>query len=114
PPRADHVDLHEVRRDRELPGVHPSGYPVDGRLGQPQRPSGQSRGLQASGPAAGSPAPQSHGMIAAGIGLALLSAVIHGTWNIMVKVSGDPMANFQRATVAAWLVITLPVVSARI
>ena len=51
-------------------------------------------------------------MIAAGIGLALLSAVIHGTWNIMVKVSGDPMANFQRATVAAWLVITVPVAAA--
>jgi drug/metabolite transporter (DMT)-like permease len=51
-------------------------------------------------------------MIAAGVGLALLSAVIHGTWNVMVKVSGDPMANFQRATVAAWLVITVPVAAA--
>jgi multidrug transporter EmrE-like cation transporter len=51
-------------------------------------------------------------MIAAGIGLALLSAVIHGTWNVMVKVSGDPLAIFQRATVAAWLVISMPVVAA--
>jgi drug/metabolite transporter (DMT)-like permease len=51
-------------------------------------------------------------MIAAGVGLALLSAVIHGTWNIMVKVSGDPMANFQRATVAAWVLITVPVAAA--
>jgi multidrug transporter EmrE-like cation transporter len=51
-------------------------------------------------------------MIAAGIGLALLSAVIHGTWNVMVKVSGDPLAIFQRATVAAWLVISMPVAAA--
>lgn len=32
--------------------------------------------------------------------------MIHGTWNVLVKVSGDPMTTFQRATVAAALVIT--------
>lgn len=48
-------------------------------------------------------------MTAAAVGLALISAVIHGTWNVLVKVSGDPLAIFQRATVAAWLVISVPV-----
>lgn len=48
-------------------------------------------------------------MIAAAVALALLAAVIHGTWNVLVKVSGDPIAIFQRATVAGWLVITVPV-----
>jgi drug/metabolite transporter (DMT)-like permease len=32
--------------------------------------------------------------------------VLHGTWNILVKVGGDPMATFQRATVAAALLMT--------
>ena len=36
--------------------------------------------------------------------------MLHGTWNILVKVSGDPMATFQRATLAATLVATPPVV----
>jgi drug/metabolite transporter (DMT)-like permease len=35
--------------------------------------------------------------------------VLHGTWNVLVKVSGDPMATFQRATLAATLVATPPV-----
>lgn len=47
-------------------------------------------------------------MIAAAIGLALAAAVIHGTWNVLVKVSGDPMATFQRATMAAAIVVTPP------
>lgn len=34
--------------------------------------------------------------------------MIHGTWNVLVKVSGDPMITFQRATIAAALVITPP------
>lgn len=33
---------------------------------------------------------------------------MHGTWNVLVKVSGDPMATFQRATIAAGLIITPP------
>lgn len=32
--------------------------------------------------------------------------MLHGTWNVLVKVSGDPMATFQRATLAAVLVAT--------
>ena len=31
---------------------------------------------------------------------------MHGTWNVLVKVSGDPMVTFQRATIAAGLIIT--------
>lgn len=37
-------------------------------------------------------------MITAGIALALAAAAIHGTWNVLVKVSGDPIATFRRAT----------------
>lgn len=51
-------------------------------------------------------------MIAAAIALALVAAVIHGTWNVLVKVSGDPLAIFQRATAASWVVITVPVAAA--
>lgn len=40
------------------------------------------------------------------IGLALAAAALHGTWNVLVKVSGDPMRTFRRATVVAALVIT--------
>lgn len=47
-------------------------------------------------------------MIPAAIGLALAAAVIHGTWNVLVKVSGDPMATFQRATIAAAILVTPP------
>jgi drug/metabolite transporter (DMT)-like permease len=36
----------------------------------------------------------------------LTAAAIHGTWNVLVKISGDPMDTFQRATVAAALVTT--------
>ena len=45
-------------------------------------------------------------MIAIAIGLALAAAVLHGTWNVLVKVSGDPMRTFQRATIFAALAIT--------
>src|SRR5258706_6855255 len=45
-------------------------------------------------------------MTAVAIGLALAAAAIHGTWNVLVKVSGDPMRTFRRATVIAALVIT--------
>ena len=40
------------------------------------------------------------------IGLALAAAAIHGTWNVLVKVSGDPMATLRRGTVVAAVVIT--------
>jgi drug/metabolite transporter (DMT)-like permease len=45
-------------------------------------------------------------MTAVAIGLALAAAAIHGTWNVLVKVSGDPMRTFRRGTVVAALVIT--------
>ncbi len=47
-------------------------------------------------------------MIPAAIALALAAAVIHATWNVLVKVSGDPMATFQRATIAAAILVTPP------
>ena len=45
-------------------------------------------------------------MTALAIGLALAAAAIHGTWNVLVKVSGDPMATLRRGTVVAAVVIT--------
>jgi drug/metabolite transporter (DMT)-like permease len=44
--------------------------------------------------------------IALAIGLALVAAVLHGTWNVLIKVSGDPMETFRRATIVAALVTT--------
>jgi drug/metabolite transporter (DMT)-like permease len=38
--------------------------------------------------------------------LALAAAALHATWNVMVKVSGNPMGTFQRATGIAALAIT--------
>jgi uncharacterized membrane protein len=46
-------------------------------------------------------------MTALAIGLALAAAALHGTWNVLVKVSGDPMRTFRRATVVAALVVTV-------
>lgn len=40
--------------------------------------------------------------------LALAAAALHGTWNVLIKVSGDPMATFRRATIAAALIVTPP------
>lgn len=48
-------------------------------------------------------------MILAAIGLALAAAVVHGTWNVLAKVSGDPLTTFQRGTVFAALVSTVPI-----
>jgi drug/metabolite transporter (DMT)-like permease len=45
-------------------------------------------------------------MTALAIALALAAAAIHGTWNVLVKVSGDPMRTFRRSTVVAAAVIT--------
>lgn len=36
----------------------------------------------------------------------MAAAAIHGTWNVLVKVSGDPMTTFRRATIAAALIAT--------
>ena len=49
-------------------------------------------------------------MIAAGVGLALAAAVLHGTWNVFVKTSGDPLATFRRATTASAVVATIVLV----
>ena len=49
-------------------------------------------------------------MILAAIGLALAAAALHGTWNVLVKLSGDPLITFYRATLlgaAIWTVPTL-------
>jgi len=42
----------------------------------------------------------------AAVGLSLIAAAIHGTWNVLVKVSGDPLSTFRRATLAAVAVAT--------
>jgi drug/metabolite transporter (DMT)-like permease len=44
--------------------------------------------------------------IAIAIGLALAAAALHGTWNVLVKVSGDPMRTFRRATFVAASITT--------
>src|ERR1700688_62951 len=46
-------------------------------------------------------------MTALAIDLALAAAALHGTWNVLVKVSGDPMRTFRRATVVAALMVTI-------
>jgi len=49
-------------------------------------------------------------MIAAGVGLALLAAALHGTWNVILKVSGDPLRTFRRATLMSGVVATIALV----
>jgi drug/metabolite transporter (DMT)-like permease len=39
--------------------------------------------------------------------MALVAAALHGTWNVLVKVSGDPLATFRRVTLTTALVATL-------
>ncbi len=47
-------------------------------------------------------------MIPVAIALALAAAALHGTWNVLVKVSGDPISTLQRATVAGAVLMTPP------
>ncbi len=58
-------------------------------------------------------------MIAVAVAMSLAAAVFHGTWNVLVKVSGDPIATFRRASLTAavvanialplsWLVLGVP------
>jgi drug/metabolite transporter (DMT)-like permease len=47
-------------------------------------------------------------VILAAVALALAAAALHGTWNVLVKVSGDPLSTFQRATVVGAAVMTVP------
>jgi drug/metabolite transporter (DMT)-like permease len=49
-------------------------------------------------------------MIATGVGLALLAAGLHGTWNVMLKVSGDPLRTFRRATLMSGVLATVALV----
>lgn len=51
-------------------------------------------------------------MLAVAIALSLVAAALHGTWNVMVKVSGDPLFTFRRATMAAGLFASIIVVPA--
>jgi drug/metabolite transporter (DMT)-like permease len=51
-------------------------------------------------------------MIAIAVGLALAAAVFHGTWNVLVKVSGDPITTFRRVTLTTALVATAAFVPA--
>ena len=51
-------------------------------------------------------------MTAIAVGLALIAAAFHGTWNVLVKVSGDPITTFRRATLVAGLVATMTFVPA--
>ncbi len=51
-------------------------------------------------------------MILTAVALALAAAAVHGTWNVLVKVSGDPLRTFHRATVAGAAIMTLPVLAA--
>lgn len=48
------------------------------------------------------------GVILAAVALALAAAVLHGTWNVLVKVSGDPLATFQRATAVGAVAMAVP------
>jgi drug/metabolite transporter (DMT)-like permease len=48
------------------------------------------------------------GVILAAVALALAAAALHGTWNVLVKVSGDPLRTFQRATVVGAVVMAVP------
>jgi drug/metabolite transporter (DMT)-like permease len=46
-------------------------------------------------------------MIAIAVGMALAAAVFHGTWNVFVKVGGDPLVTFRRMTLMAAVVATI-------
>jgi len=51
-------------------------------------------------------------MVALAVGLALTAAVFHGAWNVLVKVSGEPIATFRRVTLATAAVATIVTVPA--
>ncbi len=51
-------------------------------------------------------------MIAIAVGMALVAAIFHGTWNVLVKVSGDPITTFRRATATAAVVATVSLLPA--
>ncbi len=49
-------------------------------------------------------------MIVAGVGLALLAAAVHGTWNVVLNVSGAPLLTFRRAPLMSGVVATIALV----
>jgi drug/metabolite transporter (DMT)-like permease len=51
-------------------------------------------------------------LITIAIVLALVAAAMHGTWNVLVKVSGDPTDTLTRATVAGAVLMTPPAFAA--
>jgi len=46
-------------------------------------------------------------MIAVAVAMSLAAAVFHGTWNVLVKVSADPITTFRRASLTAAVVATV-------
>ena len=46
------------------------------------------------------------------VGLALVAAAMHGTWNVLVKTSADPLTTFYRATISGAAIFTVPAVIA--
>jgi len=46
-------------------------------------------------------------MTAVAVAMALAAAVFHATWNVLVKVSGDPLTTFRRVTLTTALVATV-------
>lgn len=45
-------------------------------------------------------------MVFAAVVLALVAAAMHGTWNVLVKTSADPVTTFYRSTLAAAAIMT--------
>jgi drug/metabolite transporter (DMT)-like permease len=46
------------------------------------------------------------------VALALVAAALHGTWNVLVKISADPLATFYRSTLMGAAIMTVPAVIA--
>jgi drug/metabolite transporter (DMT)-like permease len=47
-------------------------------------------------------------VVLAAVALALVAAGMHGTWNVLVKTSADPLTTFYRATISGAAIFTLP------
>src|SRR5260370_33193186 len=44
--------------------------------------------------------------------MALAAAAFHGTWNVLIKVSGDPIVTFRRVTLMTAVVATVTLLAA--
>jgi drug/metabolite transporter (DMT)-like permease len=51
-------------------------------------------------------------LIAIAVAMSLAAAALHGTWNVLVKLSGDPIATFRRQTLMAAAAATIALVPA--